>query len=148
MQHMTEAMLFIPYGCLVDEFQHRVYDQPDLPMGRRHAIWRELEQIYLPDLDYAGEPYYQEGCSWQKKEHIFAAPFYYIDYVIAQIAALELWQLARRSPAQAWQSYDALCGMGGRDTFCGLLNKAGLATPFDTGTIKKIAYAVADFLDL
>jgi M3 family oligoendopeptidase len=148
LMHLTAALLFLPYGCMVDEFQHIVYDQPKLTGEQRHAAWRELERIYQPDLDYGDEAFYRDGCAWMKKQHIFVAPFYYIDYVIAQIAALDIWQTARRSPDLAWQRYDKLCGLGGRDTFASLLSQAEVASPFDLDTIKKVAYAAADFLDL
>ncbi len=148
LMHMTEALLFIPYGCLVDEFQHIIYDQPKLLPEQRHEIWRNLEKIYLPDLDYDQEPFHASGGGWQKKEHIFVSPFYYIDYVLAQIVALDLWQLSRKTPDKAWRSYDKLCGLGGRDTFLQLLKKAGLDSPFDMGTIKRVAFAACSFLDL
>jgi M3 family oligoendopeptidase len=146
--HMTQALLFLPYGCMVDEFQHLVYDQPKLTAEQRHAAWRDLERLYQPDLDYGDEPFYRDVCAWMKKQHIFVAPFYYIDYVIAQLASLDIWQTARRSPSLAWQRYDKLCSLGGRDTFAGLISQAGLASPFELDTIKKVAYAAADFLDL
>ena len=146
--HMTEALLFLPYGCLVDEFQHIIYDQPRLTPEQRHQVWHDLEKIYQPDLEYAGDPFYAKGGAWQKKEHIFTSPFYYIDYVIAQLSALDIWQTSRRTPDKAWRQYDRLCSLGGRDTCLNLLRQADLASPFDTGTIKRVAYAACDFLGL
>ena len=54
--HMTESLLFLPYGCMVDEFQHRIYDEPTLTPAGRHQVWLELERRYQPDLDYDGAP--------------------------------------------------------------------------------------------
>lgn len=148
MMHMTEALLFIPYGCMVDEFQHIIYDQPRLTPAERHQVWRDLENTYMPDLDYGQEPFYVKGGAWQKKGHIYVAPFYYIDYVLAQLVALDLWQLSRKSPDKAWRRYDKLCSLGGRETFLKLLAGAELESPFESGLIKRLAYAACDFLDL
>jgi oligoendopeptidase F len=145
---MSETLLSIPYGCLVDEFLHRVYDQPRLTGSERRAIWRELESIYLPDLDYGEEPCYTSGCSWMLESQIFLKPFSLFDDVIARIAALEIWQQAREEPAQAWQRYDKLCSLGGRETFGRLLEQAGLKSPFHIGTVKVVAYAAARFMEL
>ena len=148
LMHMTEALLFIPYGCMVDEFQHIIYDQPKLTPAERHQVWQNLEKTYMPDLDYADEPFYAKGGAWQKKMHIYVAPFYYIDYVLAQLVALDLWQLSRKSPEKAWRRYDKLCSLGGRETFLKLLADAELESPFESGLIKRLAYAACDFLDL
>lgn len=148
LMHMTESLLFLPYACAVDEFQHLVYDQPDMSADERHRVWHLLEQKYQPDLDYGEDGYFAEGGAWQKKEHIYASPFYYIDYALAQIAALDLWQISRKDAPLAMKKYRLLCDLGGRDTFLQQLSEAGLSSPFEEGTIKKIAYAVCDFLDL
>ena len=146
--HMTESLLFLPYGCMVDEFQHRIYDEPTLTPADRNQVWLELEHRYQPDLDYDGAPFFSEGRAWQKKEHIFNSPFYYIDYVLAQLTALDIWSTSRKHPDRAWKKYDALCEAGGHGTFLELLQKAGLASPFEPDTIKRLAYAVCDFLAL
>jgi M3 family oligoendopeptidase len=146
--HMTTALLFLPIGCLVDEFSHSVYDQPRLTSSQRLEIWRELEKTYLPDLDYADEPFYAVGRAWQNIESIFTKPFSYFDDVVAQLTALEIWQQAQHSPDLAWQRYDKLCSLGGRDTFTNLLSQAELESPFDISTVKKVAFAAANFLDL
>ncbi len=148
LMHMTQALLFIPYGCLVDEFQHRIYDQPDMTAELRYRTWRELEKIYMPDVRYDEAPFLKKGGAWQMKAHIFVAPFYYIDYVLAQLVSLDLWRSSKTSPEKAWQCYDQLCGLGGRETFKNLLEMAGLASPFESGTIKRVAYAASSFLDL
>ena len=148
LMHMTESMLFLPYGCLVDEFQHRIYDEPGLTPAGRNQIWLDLEHLYLPDIDYDGAPFFSEGRAWQKKEHIFGSPFYYIDYVLAQLVSLDIWIVSRKHPERAWQKYDRLCAAGGQGTFLELLGRAGLASPFEPDMIKRLAYAVCDFLSL
>ncbi|HBP38124.1 MAG TPA: M3 family oligoendopeptidase [Clostridiales bacterium] len=148
LMHMTETLLFIPYACMVDEFQHVIYEQPGLTPEQRHQVWQNLECRYQPDLNYGDDSFYNKGGAWQKKQHIFVSPFYYIDYLLADLVALDLWHTSRKDPAKAWKQYDRLCRLGGRDTFLKLLEQAGLASPFDIGTIKKVAYAACDFLRL
>lgn len=147
--HMTLAMLFLPYGCMVDEFQHIVYDNPELMPEERHQSWKKLEEKYQPFINY-GEDYefHRMGGAWQKKNHIFTTPFYYIDYCIAHIAALELWDESRDNMESALSKYNTLCGLGGTDTFLNLLKKAGLSSPFSEDLIKKIAFDACKFLEL
>jgi len=88
--HLSEALLFIPYGVTVDEFQHRVYEEPDMTPAQRRATWREIEKKYLPCIDYDDNKFYEEGGYWFKQGHIFGNPFYYIDYTLAQVCAFNI----------------------------------------------------------
>lgn len=148
LMHMTETLLFLPYGCLVDEFQQQIYNCDELSAAKRYSIWRELEQKYLPDIDYDQDQHFAAGGAWQLRKHIYTAPFYYIDYVLAQLAALDIWQQMRIDRAGAYGRYDLLCSLGGSESLESLLEKAALASPFSTNTIKRLAYAVCDFLAL
>ncbi|MBR5425137.1 MAG: M3 family oligoendopeptidase [Clostridiales bacterium] len=147
-QHMTLAILFLPYGCLVDEYQHVVYSNPDMTPEERHAAWRELEKKYQPDIDYDGDPFYEAGGAWMKKEHIFTSPFYYIDYCLAQVCALQIWSIARKNRKKAMSIYEHLCAAGGTQTLIDLVESAGLESPFSLDVMKKLAYQVCDYLDL
>lgn len=147
--HMTQALLFLPYGCMVDEFQHIVYDNPDLTPEQRHAEWKKLEEKYQPDIKYNSEhPFHAMGGAWMKKDHIFTTPFYYIDYCLAHICALELWSESREDMKEALIKYNHLCSLGGTDTFLNLIDRAGLESPFDVGVIKRLAYSACKFLNL
>ena len=147
--HMTQAMLFLPYGCMVDEFQHVVYDNPDMTPDERHAVWKDLEQKYQPFIKYDEDhPFHAMGGAWMKKEHIFTTPFYYIDYCLAHICALQLWDLSREDMKEALAKYNKLCSLGGTDTFLNLLEKSDLDSPFDVNVIKRIAFACSEFLEL
>lgn len=146
--HMTQALLFLPYGCMVDEFQHYIYEKPDLTLAERHEVWKLLEHKYQPFLDYDGVGFYEKGGAWQRKGHIFTDPFYYIDYCLAQIAALEIWDKACTSPKAALRIYDQLCVEGGNGTFLELLGKAGIEPPFSPDVIKRIVYRACNFLEL
>ena len=147
---MTDGLLFLPYGCMVDEFQHVIYDKPELTPDERHAVWKELEERYQPYINYdpSQTPFHAMGGAWMKKDHIFTTPFYYIDYCLSQICALELWDESRIDMKEALSKYNDLCSMGGSDTFLALLDGARLESPFNTDVIKRLAYSCAEFLNL
>jgi len=88
--HLTESLLFLPYGVAVDHFQHLVYEKPDATPEERHAMWREMEKIYLPWRKYGDLAYPAKGGLWQRQLHIYGAPFYYIDYTLAQVVYFEV----------------------------------------------------------
>ena len=147
--HMTQALLFLPYGCMVDEYQHIVYDDPDMTPEQRHQVWKDLEKKYQPFNNYGDQmPFHEMGGAWMKKDHIFTTPFYYIDYCLSQICALELWDESRVDMKSALAKYNDLCSMGGSDTFLSLLKSARLESPFNTDVIKRLAYSTAEFLNL
>ena len=83
--HLSGALLFLPYGVAVDEFQHVIYENPQLTPAERNAAWKEIEQKYLPHRNYDGHDYLESGAFWQRQQHIYNSPFYYIDYTLAQI---------------------------------------------------------------
>lgn len=58
-------MIFVPYGCMVDEFQHEVYDHPEMTPQQRKEVWKKLEKEYKPHMDYAGLDFFERGCFWQ-----------------------------------------------------------------------------------
>ena len=148
--HMTDALLFLPYGCMVDEFQHIIYDNPDMTPDERHGVWKKLEQEYQPFINYDENdtPFHSMGGAWMKKDHIFTTPFYYIDYCLSQICALELWDESCADMKVALEKYNTLCQLGGSDTFLKLIKTAGIKSPFDVDVIKYLAYRCASFLEL
>ncbi len=137
--HLAGALTFIPYGTAVDHFQHIIYEKPDLTPAERHAVWKELQGIYMPYVKLDGViPFYGEGQSWQQKHHIYSLPFYYIDYCLAQTVALEFWKLIQEDPEKAWEKYMTYTSLGGSETFTVLLEKAGLSSPFEETCLKDI----------
>ena len=137
---LEDAIVFIPYGSMVDEFQHIVYDRPEMTPAERKAVWKELERIYKPHLKYSEEAgFYQAGGFWQRQHHIYSFPFYYIDYVIAQTDAFQYKILMQKDYRAAWESYLGLCRASASDFFPNMLRAAGLDSPFADGTIGKIA---------
>ncbi len=137
--HLADSISFLPYGVTVDEFQHWVYENPNATAEQRNAKWHELELKYTPwkVKAYEGCSYMMEGCRWLTQSHIFASPFYYIDYTLAQVVAFQFFNLDRKNHEKAWKKYLKLCRLGGKYPFRTLLKKAGLKDPFDEGTLKK-----------
>jgi len=137
--HLTGAVTFIPYGTMVDHFQHLMYERPELTPAERHATWRELMGTYMPWIRLDGDiPFYADGEGWQRQSHIYEVPFYYVDYCFAQTVALEFWAMIQEDQKDAWEHYMAYTRLGGSLTFTELLDRAGLKSPFDEGCLRDI----------
>ncbi|MDD3393738.1 MAG: M3 family oligoendopeptidase [Anaerotignum sp.] len=139
--HAESAVFFLPYGCMVDEFQHIIYANPALTPGQRNEVWMALEKKYRPYLEFGELPFYSRGAGWQRQMHIYLNPFYYIDYCLAQTVALQFWALYLKDPQDAWKRYLALVNQAGTGTFVDVVRAAGLKTPFDEGCVKEVAEA-------
>ncbi|MCL2855730.1 MAG: M3 family oligoendopeptidase [Defluviitaleaceae bacterium] len=144
--HISDSVTFLPYGTMVDHFQHWVYENYNATPAERHAQWAKLEAQYRPFLNYDGIEFYQDGRWWQNQAHIYTAPFYYIDYVLAQLMAIKFWAEAQEDKKAAWDKYMKLLRAAGTKTFLGLIEEAGLPTPFEPQNIKAIADAVTAWL--
>jgi M3 family oligoendopeptidase len=136
--HLIGALAFLPYGVCVDHFQHEVYANPHATPAGRHAMWLQLERMYLPWTDYGDLAYPAKGGRWQAKHHIYSSPFYYIDYTLAQCCAMQFWVRSRKDYAAALDTYVALCGRGGAAPFRDLVRSAGLVSPFDDGALADV----------
>ena len=145
--HCEDALIFIPYGCLVDEFQHRVYENPDLTPAQRNELWLSLEEKYRPWIDFGELPFYSRGAGWQRQAHIYENPFYYIDYCMAQTVAFQFWILSMQNREDAWQRYLTFVDKAGTCTFEQLVQSAGLKLPYDPGCIKEIGEAISKWID-
>lgn len=136
--HLEDAAAFIPYGCMVDEFQHIVYENPEMTPAERKAAWSKLEKEYKPHLDYGDCRFFAEGGYWQRQLHIFDYPLYYIDYCIAQTCAMEYKAMMDEDYKAAWESYLKLCKLSASDFFTNLVDMVGLENPFKEGCIKAV----------
>jgi M3 family oligoendopeptidase len=145
--HLSESLLFIPYGVAVDEFQHAMYERPELTPKERKQVWREIEKKYLPHLDYSENGYLEEGGFWQQQRHIYNSPFYYIDYTLAQLCAFQFWVKARQDREAAWEDYLRLCKAGGSKPFTELVKLAALVSPFEKGCVGSVIGEIEAYLD-
>lgn len=144
--HLSDALMFIPYGALVDEFQHVVYENPGLSPAERFKAWRELERRYLPYRDFSGNTYLEEGGFWQCQRHIYESPFYYIDYTLAQVCAFQYWERFQKNRESAWLDYVKLCKAGGSAPFLELVSMGGLKSPFNPGVLEKAVGPAKEWL--
>ncbi len=145
---LTKALLEMPLACLVDDFENRIYERPQLTASQCNEIWQSLAAVYLPDYDYEQMPYFTSGRGWQAEPAIWLAPHSSINQLTARLMALELWRTGRQEPQKAWQIYNELCQQGGSGLTLTLISQAGLDSPLAVDTLKRIAYAVCDSLAL
>ena len=137
--HLSDALTFIPYGTLVDHFQHIVYEDSEMTPDERHEVWQSLQEIYMPWMRLDGDiPFYAEGKAWQRQHHIYSSPFYYIDYCLAQTVALQFWTMIQKDIKDAWSHYMAYTEQGGSKVFTDLLKNAGLKSPFDSECLREV----------
>ncbi|MDD3422234.1 MAG: M3 family oligoendopeptidase, partial [Bacilli bacterium] len=127
--HLVDAVEFLPYGAAIDEFQHFVYENPNVKPVERRAKWREIEHKYQPHLKYS-TPFFESGAKWFQQLHVFQSPFYYIDYTLAQVCAFAFFNLMREDPKAAWDKYLYLCDLGGSKSFLNLLKAIKFVDPF------------------
>lgn len=145
--HCEDALVFIPYGCMVDEFQHRVYENPEMTPEQRNELWLSLEKKYRPWIDFDNLPFYSRGGGWQRQLHIYEVPLYYIDYCMAQTVAFQFWNLSRENYAEAWKRYMTFVDKAGTATFAELVESAGLKVPYHAGCIKEIGESISRWLE-
>ena len=145
--HAEDSFVFLAYGCEVDEFQHIMYQNPDLTPDERNAEWLKLEKKYRPWIDFDNLPFYGRGAGWQRQLHIYECPFYYIDYCLSTMAALQFFLLSLTDHKDAWARYLSLVRRAGTASYTELLETAGLKVPFEEGSIKGIAQQMTDWLE-
>ena len=145
--HLSGALTFIPYGTMVDHFQHVVYEKPNMTPRERHDVWKELLGIYMPWVRLDGDiPFYSEGEGWQRQGHIYEMPFYYIDYCLAQTISLQFWARIQKDQADAWKHYMTYTCLGGSKVFTELLADAELDSPFEDVCLKTVCEAADNWL--
>lgn len=136
-QHLQEALTFVPFGVAVDEFQHIVYEHPELTPAERTAEWRKLEKKYMPWRKYDGDAFFEKGGWWYHKIHIFHYPFYYINYTLTTMGAMEFKKKMAENPESCWKDYLTLCKVGGSLGYLDTLRAAHLSVPFEAGSVEK-----------
>ncbi|MEL6909164.1 MAG: M3 family oligoendopeptidase [Cyanobacteria bacterium J06629_2] len=146
--HLAQSILFLPYGCAVDHFQHLVYANPQATPQERNQMWQQMEARYLPWRQYGELEYPAQGGLWQEKQHIYCSPFYYIDYTLALCCALQFWLKAEADFDGALAEYIALCQRGGQAPFQSLTSSANLVSPFQSGSLAQVVTKAQEFLSL
>ncbi|KRL09967.1 MAG: M3 family oligoendopeptidase [Schleiferilactobacillus perolens] len=146
--HLESALEFLPYGILVDHFQHEVYTHPEMTPAERKATWRKLEQQYNPERDYSENEALARGIYFFRQGHIFESPFYYLDYTIAQVLAYQFWKRFNVDhDPEAWHDYTTMAHAGGSQTLMELIKTGHLASPFEPGALDDTLTAISQALD-
>ncbi|MBI4584754.1 MAG: M3 family oligoendopeptidase [Planctomycetes bacterium] len=126
---LERQLRLLAWISIVDSFQHWIYTQPADSVEARRAEWCRLRELYTPSLDWSGLRRFQE-IEWHRQGHVFRVPFYYIEYGVAMLGALQLWSRARKDPRQAVDSYRAGIALGGSRPLPELFQAAGLRFEF------------------
>ena len=135
LEHVVELL---PWVAVVDAFQHWLYTHPGHSRTERAARWMELVERFGGGEDWSGPAEEARRYFWQRQLHFFQVPFYYVEYGIAQIGALQLWQRARRDPTGAVEGYYAGLTLGGSKPLPELFAAAGLRFDFSAGTLQPL----------
>ncbi len=144
---LMSTLVRLPYMAMVDAFQHWLFERPSHTPAEREAAWAELWEAFMPGLDFADCPA-QRTYRWMRQPHIFSSPFYYIDYAIAEVGALQLWRLAKQDHTAAMDAYLELCRLGGTKPLLSILGSVGLRSPFEPDALPPLVAAVREELGL
>lgn len=130
--HLQKIVTFWPYMAVVDAFQHWVYTHPDTARDTANcdAAWSDLWDRFIPALNWDGLQA-AKATGWQRKQHIFRYPFYYIEYGLAQLGAVQVWHNALRDQAAAIAQYRESLALGGTRPLPDLYAAAGARFAFD-----------------
>ena len=128
---------FFPWMATIDTFQHWLYTHPNHTQAERTAQWLSILDRFSGDVDWSGLGAIRES-SWQRQLHLFHYPFYYIEYGIAQLGALQLWLKAMEDPRRALANYRAALSLGGTRPLPELFSAAGIRFDFSEQTLKPL----------
>jgi oligoendopeptidase F len=134
-QHLERVITIFPWIATIDKFQHWVYENPAHTVEERAAMWVKIfDEFTSPVLDVSGlDDYRRYG--WQRQLHLYEVPFYYIEYGIAQLGAIGLWQQYKQNPANAITNYLSALSLGGTRPLPQLFEAAGLKFDFSPAHI-------------
>ena len=135
--HIYDAVMLMCYIAVVDEFQNWDYEHPNVTPAERDQAWSRIWDIYIPNVDFSGMEEYKYS-RWYPQSHIFQTPFYYIDYAIAQTAAIQLGMMDEENHEKALDTYLKLCELGGTVGILNIFKSAGLRSPFDPTTMRDL----------
>jgi M3 family oligoendopeptidase len=140
-----DAVVLLCYICIVDEFQHWVYENPNVSIEDRDAAWNRIWDIYSPALDYTGLDK-EKAARWYMQGHIFASPFYYIDYAIAETGAMQIALMDAEDSTKAVDTYLKLCQLGGQKSILNIFSSAGMRSPFEESLMRDLMEHAAEEL--
>jgi oligoendopeptidase F len=136
-EHLERIILFWPYMAVVDAFQQWAHTHSEgADPAACDAKWAELQQRFMPGVDWSGlEAEMMTG--WHRKQHIHRAPFYYVEYGLAQLGAVQVWRNALKDQAASLANYRRALALGGTKSLPELYRAAGAKFAFDAGTLRE-----------
>jgi oligoendopeptidase F len=135
-EHLEGIILFWPYMAVVDAFQHWVYENPAAAAqpAKCDAQWDALWERFMPGVDWSGLEQ-ERMTGWHRKLHIHEEPFYYVEYGLALLGAVQVWQKALDDQAGAVAAYRRALALGCTASLPELFATAGAKFAFDAGTL-------------
>ncbi|MCF6136459.1 M3 family oligoendopeptidase [Pseudalkalibacillus berkeleyi] len=146
-EQLITPFMYMPFASAVDEFEHYLYDHPDVSVNQRKTKWRELEHKYLPERDYDGNEFLESGTKFYEIGHLFTTPFYFMDYDLAHFCAVQLWKNNQESPKETWVNYLEMCRNGGKLPFNDLIKQAHISSPFEANSLKPVLSYIEEWID-
>ena len=135
--HLEEMARLLPWIATIDAFQHWVYTNPTHSRDDRTAFWLQLNDRFGVAVSWEGLEQFL-AVSWQRQLHLFEVPFYYIEYGIAQLGALQLWLQYKQNPTKAIDNYTRAMALGGSRPLPELFAAAQLTFDFGPETMKRL----------
>ena len=143
--YLEGVIRFFPWMAIIDSFQHWIYTHPGHTRDQRAAEWLRLMDKFFSDVDWTGYEAVRESW-WQRQLHLFHHPFYYVEYGIAQLGALQLWMKARHDPRRAIANYRSALALGGTRPLPELFAAAGVSFDFSEKTLRPLMDALQEEL--
>lgn len=147
-EKLRELVTFLPYMAVVDRFQHWVYTEApeNVAAADLDAKWSELWDRFMQGIDYSGLQA-QKETGWHRKGHIFGVPFYYVEYGLAEVGAMQVWRNALHNQAQAVADYRAALALGDTRPLPALFHAANIRFAFDRRTVGELMRLVSHKLE-
>jgi oligoendopeptidase F len=140
-RHLEGIIRFLPWMAVIDSFQHWIYIHPGHSRAQRDAEWVRLLERFTSGVDFSGYEAVRESM-WHRQLHLYEVPFYYIEYGIAQLGALQLWLKAKQDPRRTLANYRSALSLGGTRPLPGLFAAAGIEFDFSERTLRPLMQAI------
>ena len=144
-KHLEDIISFMPCMATIDAFQYWVYANPNHSREERAERWLELAELFGPKVDMSGVEEIHK-VSWQRQGHLFGVPFYYVEYGIAQLGALQMWKYHRRDTEDALTRYKAGLSLGYTRGLTELFEASGLELSFSESYVGSLIGEIDDAL--
>ena len=135
--HLEGIVKVLPWIATIDSFQHWIYTHPDHSREQRTECWLDLDERFGSAVNWEGLENYR-AVMWQRQLHLFEVPFYYIEYGIAQLGAMQLWLNSKNSEEKAIEHYTRAMSLGGSRPLPELFEAAGLTFDFGPGIVSRL----------